>query len=638
MVPRRSRHDQLRAGPVGHAVAACVGLRGDSERRHLVPAIRRSEPARCGWGAPHRAGRGPPRDFRRDGRHHGHHAHDDRRQRDRERGGAQGLQRCREDGHGADPERRRTVRRRRVHLVVRRLCPGDRPADGDCRRPREAPIQAARDGTGHEYVQSDRHGCAPLRPHPAGSALTLGTIRPNVFTLEQLLRATGGRVIHGAPNEDERFVGGAFDSRIAEPGSAFFALRDQRDGHDFVADAFAHGARGAVVERPVPDLPSGALVVQVADTQNALRRLADALRDTHPIPAVGITGNVGKTTTKEATAAALGARYRVLRTASSFNNEIGVPLTFLGIEPSHEVAVIEMGFYVPGEIADLCRLVRPRIGIITRIPDVPVHYSRTPSVDAIAAGKAELIEALPADGVALLNADDARVRALASRTKARVVLFGESGDADLRASDVSARGVEGLRFVAHDGARSVEVQLPLPGRHLVSSALAALGAASSLGVPLAEAAIALSVMDAPAHRMNVRRAANLVVIDDSYNASPAAVMAALAVLGSVSTRRVAVIGDMLELGTLSADAHEAVGREAAKQTDVLVGVGELASTIVTSARSAGLRDTHEVADRAEALVLLRRILRRGDTVLVKGSHSLALDQLADALVQPAART
>ena len=459
-----------------------------------------------------------------------------------------------------------------------------------------------------------------------------------MFTLEQLLRATGGRVIHGAPNEDERFVGGAFDSRIAEPGSAFFALRDQRDGHDFVADAFAHGARGAVVERPVPDLPSGALVVQVADTQNALRRLADALRDTHPIPAVGITGNVGKTTTKEATAAALGARYRVLRTASSFNNEIGVPLTFLGIEPSHEVAVIEMGFYVPGEIAELCRLVRPRIGIITRIPDVPVHYSRTPSVDAIAAGKAELIEALPADGVALLNADDARVRALASRTKARVVLFGESGDADLRASDVSARGVEGLRFVAHDGARSVEVQLPLPGRHLVSSALAALGAASSLGVPLAEAAIALSVMDAPAHRMNVRRAANLVVIDDSYNASPAAVMAALAVLGSVSTRRVAVIGDMLELGTLSADAHEAVGREAAKQTDVLVGVGELASTIVTSARSAGLRDTHEVADRAEALVLLRRILRRGDTVLVKGSHSLALDQLADALVQPAART
>ena len=458
-----------------------------------------------------------------------------------------------------------------------------------------------------------------------------------MFTLEQLVGATGGRVIHGVPNGDERFVGGAFDSRIAEAGSVFFALRDQRDGHEFVADAFAHGSRAAVVERPVPNLPDDALVVEVADTQNALRRLAETLRDAHPIPAVGITGNVGKTTTKEATAAALGARYRVLRTVSSFNNEIGVPLTFLGIEPSHEVAVIEVGFYVPGEIADLCRLVRPQVGIITRIPDVPVHYSRTPSVEAIAAGKSELIEALPVDGVALLNADDPRVRALAPRTKARVVLFGEAEDADLRATDVSAHGLEGLRFIAHDGTQSVEVRLPLPGRHLVGSALAALGAAGTLGVPLAEAAVALSTMDAPAHRMNIRHAAELVVIDDSYNASPAAVMAALAVLGSVPTRRVAVVGDMLELGSLSADAHEAVGREAARQTDVLIGVGDLARTIVSSARKAGLRDTHEVADRAEALMLLRRILRRGDTVLVKGSHSLALDELADALVQPAAK-
>jgi len=458
-----------------------------------------------------------------------------------------------------------------------------------------------------------------------------------VFTLDDVLRATGGRVIHGVPTTEERFVGGAYDSRTAEPGSVFFALRDQRDGHDFVADAFAHGARAAVVERPVADLPDRAVLVQVADTRHALRRLADTLRDAHPIPAVGITGNVGKTTTKEATAAALGARYRVLRSAASFNNEIGVPLTFLGIEPSHEVAVIEIGFYVPGEIADLARLVRPRVGIITRIPDVPVHYSRTPSVEAIARGKAELIEALPEDGVALLNGDDARVRALASRTKARVVLFGESADAAIRATDVSARGVEGLRFIAHDGARSAEVRLPLPGRHLVGSALAAIGAAVALGVPMDEAAMALSTMDAPAHRMNVRRTADLVVIDDSYNASPAAVMAALAVLGSVPTRRVAVIGDMLELGALSADAHEAAGQEAAKQTDVLVGVGDLARTIVSAARAAGLRDTHAVADRAEALVLLRRILRRGDTVLVKGSHSLALDELADALVQPAAK-
>src|SRR2546422_2882853 len=298
------------------------------------------------------------------------------------------------------------------------------------------------------------------------------TIRQSVFTLEEMLRGTGGRVIHGVPNLSDRFTGGAFDSRIAEPGSVFFALRARRGGPAFVADAFARGAGAAVVERPVDGLGESAVLVQVADAAHALRRLAEALRDAHPIPAVGITGNVGKTTAKEATAAALGARYRVLRTAASYNNEIGVPMTFLGLEPTHEVAVIEMGFYVPGEIADLCRLVRPRVGIITAIPDQPAHFSRTPNVEAIAAGKAELIAALPEDGLALLNADDPRVRALASRTRARVLLFGESEDAALRATAVQAAGIEGVRFTVRVGGDTAAGRLPLPGRHLVPAALA----------------------------------------------------------------------------------------------------------------------------------------------------------------------
>ena len=224
--------------------------------------------------------------------------------------------------------------------------------------------------------------------------MSAGYHRP-VFTLDDLLVASGGRVIGGTPDPMGQFSGGAFDSRIVRPGEVFFALRDQRDGHAFVADAVARGAAAAVVERPIDDLPAGALVVQVGSPVHALRALAMRLRDRHPIPAVGITGNVGKTTAKEATAAALGARYRVLKSAASYNNEIGVPLTFLSLEPSHEVAVIELGFYVPGEIRDLCLLVRPRVGVITRIPDRPVHFSRTPSVDAIAQGKAELIESLP---------------------------------------------------------------------------------------------------------------------------------------------------------------------------------------------------------------------------------------------------
>lgn len=464
----------------------------------------------------------------------------------------------------------------------------------------------------------------------------IGRYHAVVFTLEQLLDATGGRVIRGRPAPEQRFSGGAFDSRIVRPGEVFFALRDQRDGHDFVADALARGASAAVVEHAIDAVPDDALLVQVSRSLGALRDLADAMRDAHPIPAVAITGNVGKTTTKEATAAALGARHRVLRSAASYNNEIGVPLTFLALEPTHDVAVIELGFYVPGEITDLCRLVRPRIGIITAIPERPVHFSRTPSVDAIAAGKAELIEALPADGLALLNADDPRVRALAVRTRARVVLFGETDDAALRARDVRANGLDGLRFVVDYEGERAEVALPIPGRQVLPAALAALGAARELGVPLAEAAVALGTLERPAHRMEVRTGNGITVIDDSYNASPAAVQAALAVLRDVRGRRIAVLGDMLELGTLSADAHDDAGRDAAHSADVLVGVGELARTIVEAARREGLADAHTVADGGEALVLLRRIQRDGDTILVKGSRALALDRLADALVRPVA--
>ena len=456
-----------------------------------------------------------------------------------------------------------------------------------------------------------------------------------MFTLDQLLAATSGRVIQGTPRAGESFKGGAFDSRIVQPGEVFFALRDQRDGHEFVADAFARGARAAVVERAVP-APDDALLIEVSQPLHALRRLAEALRDAHPIPAVGITGNVGKTTTKEATAAALGARFRVLRTAASFNNEIGVPLTFLRIEPTHEVAVIELGFYVPGEIADLCRLVRPRIGIITEIPAIPVHFARTPSVEAIAAGKAELIESLPDDGVALLNADSPRVRALAPRTRAHVVLFGESEDAQLRAVDVHAEGLAGLRFTAAYEGKRVPIELPIPGRQLVPAALAALGAAHALGVPLEEAAVSLGTLEQPAHRMEIRRGAGVTVIDDSYNASPAAVEAALAVLRGVKGRRIAVLGDMLELGTFSADAHEALGRDAARSTDVLIGIGELARTAVDAARAAGLAEAYWASELGEALVLLRGKQQPGDTILVKGSHSLALDRLADTLVRPVA--
>jgi len=226
---------------------------------------------------------------------------------------------------------------------------------------------------------------------------------------------------------------------------------------------------------------------------------------------------------------------------------------------------------------------------------------------------------------------------MAARTRARVLLYGESADAEVRATNVRDLGLDGIRFTAEAGAARAEARLPLPGRHLVTSALAALAAAVSLDVPLDEAAIGLELLERPAHRMSVRRAADVTVIDDSYNSSPAAVHAALAVLRGVRGRRVAVLGDMLELGTLSLGAHEAVGVDAARSADALVAVGELAAAIAAAAERNGLAEVHRAADAGEALVRLRQLLRPGDTVLVKGSRALALDELADALVRSEAR-
>ncbi len=454
----------------------------------------------------------------------------------------------------------------------------------------------------------------------------------NVFDLTTLLEATRGRLALAGPRSEVVFRSGCFDSRQATPDCLFFALTGQRDGHDFVADALARGARGAVVAQIPQGVPADALLVLVADPLTALGHLATALRDRHPVPVVGVTGSVGKTMTKEAAAAALGARYRVLRSPASFNNEIGVPITFLAQEPTHEVAVVEIGFYVPGEIADLCRLVRPRVGVVTAVPDKPVHFSRTPSVEAIARGKAELVESLPPDGVALLNADDARVRAMAERTRARVVLYGTAMDAALRATDVRVEDLEGTRFVVRYRGASAEVRFPLPGAHLVTSALGGIGTAIALDVPLEEAAIAVATLERPSHRMSVRRADGITVIDDAYNASPAAVAAALEVLAAQRGRRVAALGDMLELGALAADAHREVGALAARSADVLVGVGELAAIAVHEARRSGLAEAHAALDTAEALVLLRRLLRRGDVVLVKGSRALRMEEIVDALV------
>ena len=339
---------------------------------------------------------------------------------------------------------------------------------------------------------------------------------------------------------DAAFSRAIIDSRDAGPGDLFFALRGERaDAHDFVPAAFKAGAAGAVVARPV-DAPAGASVFHVSDPLEGLQRLAANWRARHTAKVIGVTGSVGKTTAKEIITAVLSRKYSTLKTEANLNTEIGVPLTLLKLTPAHERAVLELGMYLPGDIALLAKISRPAVGVVTNIG--PVHLERVGSIGRITAGKAELIEALPADGLAVLNGDDPRVAAMSRRTNARSVLFGLSEQCDVRATDVRSRGLSGFSFVLNAGGATTNVDCPLPGKHHVYPALAAATVALNDGMSLDEIASALAGARLES-RLTVRKGPNgSTLIDDSYNASPASMFAALDLLSECSGRRIALLG------------------------------------------------------------------------------------------------
>ncbi|MFQ6020089.1 MAG: UDP-N-acetylmuramoyl-tripeptide--D-alanyl-D-alanine ligase, partial [Dehalococcoidia bacterium] len=362
------------------------------------------------------------------------------------------------------------------------------------------------------------------------------------------------------------------DSRSAQQGDLFVALRGERhDGHDFLDDAIARGAAGVVVARPVADLPPAVAVFQVDDTLAALQRLAAYWRARQAVRVVAVTGSVGKTTCKELIAAVLGQRYPILKSEANLNTEIGLPLTLLALTAEHSWAVLEMAMYARGEIALLCDVARPDIGVVTNIE--PVHLGRLGSMEEIVAAKGELVEALPPDGIAVLNGDDPRAASLARRARARVLLYGTTAGCDLRATDVTGRGREGISFRLAYGEESAPLSMPLPGRHHVYPALAAAAVAVSSGFTLAEAAQALASAQPPLRLRLLPGANGSTLLDDSYNASPASVLAALDLLSEMKGRRLALLGDMLELGTAETEAHRQAGEAAARACDDLLLVG-----------------------------------------------------------------
>lgn len=440
------------------------------------------------------------------------------------------------------------------------------------------------------------------------------------------------------------------DSRQATPGCLFVALPgENRDGHDFVPDAFQRGASFALIEHDIPGsfptldvrggrltetaLPGLPLCLRVDNTLTALQQIARHWRRQLDLRVIGVTGSVGKTTTKELIAAVLGQRYRTLKNIGNLNNEIGLPLTVLRLGRSSQRAVLEMGFYVPGEIAFLCDIALPHVGVITNIGTV--HAERAGSQEVIARGKSELVQALPPapDGVAILNYDDPWVRPMAEKTRAQVFFYGLSPEADLWADQVVGLGLEGIRFRLHFRNETLHVRVPLIGRHSVHTALRAAAVGIVEGLTWQEIFDGLRQGHTQLRLVTVRTTSGALILDDTYNAEPESMLAALNLLDELDGRKIAVLGDMLELGPYERQGHEIVGSRAAQVVDRLVTLGERAHIIANAARKAGMKKASVVElDTIEDVVAwLNHNLSVGDVVLIKGSHGLHMERIVAAL-------
>ena len=446
--------------------------------------------------------------------------------------------------------------------------------------------------------------------------------------LARSLRGHGHRVLAG--DDAAPITGGAADSRLVRAGDLFAAFRGERlDGNDFADEALARGAAAVICERaPAGEWPDRTIAV-VDDTRAALAALARDWRRACSATVVGVTGTVGKTTTKELTAAALAARFRTHHSPGNLNSREGLPLALMSLRPEHEVSVLEMAMDSAGEIAELCAIAEPSVGAVLNVG--ATHLEKLGSMEAIAREKLSLARSLPRDGVAVLNLDDERIAAAAGELAREIIGFGAGAEARLRHGELRDLGLEGTAFaVAFDGAEAC-VRLQLPGAHLVPAALAAIGVQLALGANLAEAAAAVSTARVDG-RLRVRHTASGArILDDTYNASPASVAGALALLRGLDGRRVALLGEMAELGELAEREHRRIGRLAADCCDALAAAGPLCRPLVEEARAGGLRECRWFERKEDAASFAAGLLREGDHVLVKASRGQAFERLIPLL-------
>jgi UDP-N-acetylmuramoyl-tripeptide--D-alanyl-D-alanine ligase len=462
------------------------------------------------------------------------------------------------------------------------------------------------------------------------------------LTAEFIAESCSGRLAMGSGIVADRGV--SIDSRSVGEREAFVALRGPRfDGHDFLQAAVDRGAVGLVVAHDRANEATAiaaratdrVFVVSVDDPERALVEVARAWVSVLGPAVVAVTGSVGKTTTKDLAAAVLGARYLVHSTKGNLNNRLGLSLTCLRLVPAHDLLLVEMGMNAPGEIAELCTIAPPKVGVVTCV--APVHLEHLGSLDGVAAAKAELIRALPPDGRAVLNADDGRVAAMATMTRATPLFFGTSAGPDgVRIAGVDTDAGGHPTVTLEVGGRTVTTRLSLVGAHHASNAAAALAAGVAMGVDPVAACAAMEVVAPGKHRMNVVSVGTLRILDDCYNASPRSMSAALRTLASVSAegRRMAVLGDMLELGDATEGAHRDAGRDAAAAgVDRLVAVGRQAGQVRDGALAAGMASSgiFVAPDNVAAAAVALAVVRPRDTVLVKGSRGVGLEHVVEAL-------
>ena len=447
------------------------------------------------------------------------------------------------------------------------------------------------------------------------------------ITLRQAALWCGGRI--DEKYGDVPFFGASNDSRSIQPGQLFVALQGERDGHDFVDGAFQKGAAAVLCSRDIGDRPC----ILVEDTRKALGDIAREERRRIGMKVVGVTGSVGKSTTKEMICAVLSTAYRVSKTPANHNNDIGMPMALLGMPEDTQVAVLEMGMNHFREIAYLTAIAQPDIGVITNIGTM--HIEHLGSQEGILQAKLEILEGMKEDGRMILNGDDALLWNLHRREDLRAEYVGlQNSECKFRASEL--RNENGrLSFVAQCGDLSFPVVLPVEGLHYVSDALAAIAVGMELGIEPDRICQGLEAFRNMEGRQEIFEAKGCTIIKDCYNAGPESMAAALAVLGNRGGRRVAVLGEMLELGVRSPAEHCRVGRLAAEQADIVLAFGPNAGRIVSGAITGGMSASKAKAfeSREAIIATMKRMIKPGDTVLVKGSRGMRMELILDGFLE-----